>query len=275
MTIWQQHRQYAEEMAMNGPHRGDCPFCNSKNTFTASMEMGVLKYNCFKLACDVGGRFDTDMTRAELESYFVKPLLESSSDNKELQPFVYPEHITTEGNAIMRRFKQRWPVLSGESLMFDVKDKRAVFPITHKGTTVDAIGRALDGAIPKWYRYGGTADYYVRSMSDRNSVYVVVEDVISAITVAKKLPNSVGFAILGTSLTDKHLEYIQDNATKVIVALDPDALQKTLSYKKEIEMWTGLPSYALYLQDDLKYERPEDLDELRKLAYEEQDKPYG
>ena len=22
MTIWQQHRQYAEEMAMNGPHRG-------------------------------------------------------------------------------------------------------------------------------------------------------------------------------------------------------------------------------------------------------------
>ena len=33
MTIWQQHRQYAEEMAMNGPHRGDCPFCNSKNTF--------------------------------------------------------------------------------------------------------------------------------------------------------------------------------------------------------------------------------------------------
>jgi len=275
MTIWQQHRQYAEEMAMNGPHRGDCPFCNSKNTFTASMEMGVLKYNCFKLACDVGGRFDTDMTRAELESYFVKPLLESSSDNKELQPFVYPEHITTEGNATMRRFKQRWPVLAGESLMYDVKDKRAVFPIVHNGTVVDAIGRALDGAIPKWYRYGGSADYYVRSMSDRNSVYVVVEDVISAITVAKKLPNSAGFAILGTSLTDKHLEYIQDNATKVIVALDPDALQKTLSYKKEIEMWTGLPSYALYLQDDLKYERPEDLDELRKLAYEEQDKPYG
>jgi hypothetical protein len=262
-------------MAMNGPHRGDCPFCNSKNTFTASMEMGVLKYNCFKLACDVGGRFDTDMTRAELESYFVKPLLESSSDNKELQPFVYPEHITTEGNATMRRFKQRWPVLAGESLMYDVKDKRAVFPIIHNGTVIDAIGRALDGATPKWYRYNGSADYYVRSMSDRNSVYVVVEDVISAITVAKKLPNSVGFAILGTSLTDKHLEYIQDNATKVIVALDPDALQKTLSYKKEIEMWTGLPSYALYLQDDLKYERPEDLDELRKLAYEEQDKPYG
>ena len=275
MTIWQQHRDYAEEVSRNGPYRGDCPFCNSKNTFTAETKMGVLKYNCFKLACDVGGRFDTDMTRAELESYFVKPLLESSSDNKELQPFVYPEHITTEGNATMRRFKQRWPVLAGESLMYDVKDKRAVFPIIHNGTVVDAIGRALDGAIPKWYRYGGTADYYVRSMSDRNSVYVVVEDVISAITVAKKLPNSVGFAILGTSLTDKHLEYIQDNATKVIVALDPDALQKTLSYKKEIEMWTGLPSYALYLQDDLKYERPEDLDELRKLAYEEQDKPYG
>lgn len=275
MTIWQQHRQYAEDVSRNGPYRGDCPFCNGKNTFTAQTEMGVLKYNCFKLACDVGGRYDTDMTRAEMESYFVKPLVESSSDNNNLEPFVYPEHVTNESNATIRRFKQRWPVLAGESLMYDVKDKRAVFPIVHKGTVIDAIGRALDGATPKWYRYSGAADYYVSSVSDRSSTYVVVEDVISAITVAKKIPHSVGFAILGTSLTEKHLEFIQDNATKVIVALDPDALQKTLSYKREIEMWTGLPTYALYLQDDLKYERPEDFDELKRLVYDEEKKPYG
>lgn len=280
MTIWQQHRQYAEEMAMNGPHRGDCPFCNSKNTFTASMEMGVLKYNCFKLACDVGGRFDTDMTRAELESYFVKPLLESSSDNKELQPFVYPEHITTEGNATMRRFKQRWPVLAGESLMYDVKDKRAVFPIVHNGTVVDAIGRALDGAIPKWYRYGGSADYYVRSMSDRNSVYVVVEDVISAITVARSFINTTGYALLGTSLTEEHKTDIADNAKAVIVALDPDALSKTLEYRRELQLWTGLPCKVLSLEDDLKYEREADMKGLKELIdYEtgaqEQTEPYG
>jgi len=29
------------------------------------------------------------------------------------------------------------------------------------------------------------------------------------------------------------------------------------------------------LQDDIKYERPEDIDELKRLAYEEHEKPYG
>ena len=278
MTVWQKHIEYAEEVSRNGAYRGDCPFCNSKNTFTAETKMGVLKYNCFKLSCDVGGRYDTDMTRQEMESYFVKPLVETYSNTNKEEPFVYPEHVVdssqvTDGN--LRRFVARWPTLDHETLLYDIKDKRAVFPIWRGNTIVDAIGRALDDAIPKWYRYGGSAYYYKRSMSSKNGTYVIVEDVISAITVAKKVQGSIGFAILGTSLTDKHLEHISDKAKKVIVALDPDALQKTLNYKKNIELWTGLPTYALYLQDDLKYERTEDLDELRKLAYEEYEKPYG
>lgn len=278
MTVWQKHIEYAEEVSRNGAYRGDCPFCNSKNTFTAETKMGVLKYNCFKLSCDVGGRYDTDMTRQEMESYFVKPLVETYSNTNKEEPFVYPEHVVdssqvTDGH--LRRFVARWPTLDHETLLYDIKDKRAVFPIWRGNTIVDAIGRALDDAIPKWYRYGGSAHYYKRSMSSKNGTYVIVEDVISAITVAKKVQGSTGFAILGTSLTDKHLEHISDNAKKVIVALDPDALQKTLNYKKNIELWTGLPTYALYLQDDLKYERTEDLDELRKLAYEEYEKPYG
>ena len=117
MTIWQQHRDYAEEVSRNGPYRGDCPFCNSKNTFTAETKMGVLKYNCFKLSCDVGGRFDTDMTRQEMESYFVKPLVETYSDTKE-ETFVYPENVVdgsqvTDGH--LRRFVSRWPVLEHEN----------------------------------------------------------------------------------------------------------------------------------------------------------------
>ena len=277
MTTWQKHREYAEEVSSNGPYRGNCPVCGGKNTFTAEVKMGLLKFNCFKLSCDVGGRYDTDMTREEMESYFVKPLVETYEHNKN-EPFMYPESVLDSSqitNGHLRRFVSRWPVLEHETLLYDIKDRRAVFPILRDNTVVDAIGRSLDGAIPKWYRYGGMADYYERSTYNKNGTYVIVEDVISAITVAKKLQGSSGFAILGTSLTDKHLEHISDNAKKVIVALDPDALEKTLNYKKEIELWTGLPTYAMYLQDDLKYERPEDLEELRRLSYEEQKKPYG
>lgn len=258
--------------------RKACPQCGKSNTFTATKKDGKIMYNCYSLSCGLKGAVSTGMTRAEMENYFVKPLVETFNSNKELERFVYPEYVVNAADATdghLRRFVSRWELLRHENLLYDIKDKRAVFPIWRGNTVVDAIGRALDGAIPKWYRYGGTADYYRRSTSSKNGIYVIVEDVISAITVAKRLPGSSGFAILGTSLTEKHLEHISDNAKKVIVALDPDALHKTLSYKKEIELWTGLPTYAMYLQDDIKYERPEDIEELKRLAYEEYEKPYG
>lgn len=258
--------------------RKACPQCGKSNTFTATKKDGKVMYNCYSLSCGLKGAVSTGMTRAEMENYFVKPLVETFNSNKELERFVYPEYVVNAADAPdghLRRFVSRWELLRHENLLYDIKDKRAVFPIWRGNTVVDAIGRALDGAIPKWYRYGGTADYYRRSTSSKNGIYVIVEDVISAITVAKRLPGSSGFAILGTSLTEKHLEHISDNAKKVIVALDPDALHKTLSYKKEIELWTGLPTYAMYLQDDIKYERPEDIEELKRLAYEEYEKPYG
>ena len=36
-------------------HRGDCPECRGKNTFTAANIFGEIKFNCFKLGCNVGG----------------------------------------------------------------------------------------------------------------------------------------------------------------------------------------------------------------------------
>ncbi len=254
-------------------HRVTCPWCGGKNTFTATKEDGTVIYNCYKLDCRIKGATSTGMTAEEIMGR-LRP--RTTSAKEEYGLVTWPEHVVTpkDEHSIHTKFVKRWD-LEYEYLMYDVKDRRTVFPIRHEGRLIDAVGRALDGAIPKWYRYGGSADYYKRSMSNKNGTYVIVEDVISAITVAKKVQGSTGFAILGTSLTDKHLEHISDNAKKVIVALDPDALQKTLNYKKEIELWTGLPTYALYLQDDLKYERPEDLEELRKLAYEEYEKPYG
>ena len=142
--------------------RKTCPKCGSKNTFTASKIDGRVVYNCYKLSCDLAGKFSSAMTHEELQSYFVQPLVETYNKNKELDSFVYPEHITNDdpANGHMRRFKQRWSKLQNETLLFDVKDKRAVFPIYSGNKLVDAIGRALDGAIPKWYRYSGTDKHY-------------------------------------------------------------------------------------------------------------------
>ena len=57
--------------------------------------------------------------------------------------------------------------------------------------------------------------------------------------------------MLGTSLSDGHKKYLQFSTA--IVALDPDALPKTLQFAKELR---GLvPNVnVLRLEDDLKYE---------------------
>ena len=246
--------------------RQSCPKCGRKNTFTATKRDGKVIYNCYSISCDLVGRLSTGMTREEIMSYTLKePLVETFSKNNQVDTFVYPEHVTTSGNSDVGRFRQRWPVLNGTTLMYDIKDKRAVFPIHKDGILIDAIGRALDGAIPKWYRYSGAAKHYERTMGDTNGVYVIVEDVISAITVAKVCPNVTGIAILGTNINYDHMEYLQDY-TKIIVALDPDATHKSNEYKREIESWTGINTMVMMLQDDIKYKTEEDVLKLKEYT---------
>ena len=74
-----------------------------------------------------------------------------------------------------------------------------------------------------------------------------------------------GVALLGTNLMREHKEYL-DTFDKVIVALDPDVIGKTIVYTKELKSYCD-PSevYALHIEDDLKYKRVNDFNKLREL----------
>ena len=65
--------------------RKTCPKCGSKNTFTASKIDGRVVYNCYKLSCDLAGKFSSAMTHEELQSYFVQPLVETYNKNKDFR----------------------------------------------------------------------------------------------------------------------------------------------------------------------------------------------
>ena len=179
---------------------------------------------------------------------------------------VWPEYVVQPSaeHTLINRYITRWG-LEHVGLMYDVKDKRAVFPIAHKGRVIDAAGRALDGAVPKWYRYTGAASVYKFVVGVPNGVVVIVEDVISAIVAAKHVPGLTGLAILGTSMNGNTMKHI-DGYYKVLVALDPDASYKTLQYKKEIQSWTGLETIAMRLDDDIKYKLPSDMEKLERLT---------
>ena len=246
-------------------HRSNCPMCSGRNTFTATKDDGLIIYNCYKLGCGTRGFLSVGLSFQELQRRLAA-INYDEERAKPLENMVWPEYVVDPSpeHTLLKRFANRWD-LDLDQLMYDVKDRRAVFPIRHKGILIDAAGRALDGALPKWYRYSGDADVYTHVVGKKQGIVVIVEDIISAITAAKLFPGLTGMAILGTSLSAKHMEYIQDYY-QVIVALDPDAANKTVQFKREIEGWTGLPTTALRLQDDLKYKVKSDIQQLRSIV---------
>lgn len=249
-------------------HRGDCPQCRGRNTFTVTNMLGDIKYNCFKLGCTVGGIYGSDMTAAEIQYRLKEQQMQRAYTNikKEKETMEIPEYVVTPkvNHTKHQRFIRRWGIAMGDT-MYDVKDERVVFPIKYDGRIIDAVGRAVGKKQhPKWYRYTGEADYYTVGSG---KILLIVEDVVSAIIATQELPYITAMAILGTSLSPKHMEKIGEY-DKVIIALDPDAIGKTVEYRREIELWTGNKTVAMNLIDDIKYREYEDMDKLKELCNE-------
>ena len=77
----------------------------------------------------------------------------------------------------------------------------------------------------------------------------------------------MGVAILGTSLSEEHKQYLSQFST-AIIALDPDALPKILQFAKELRSY--IPNVrVLRLKDDLKYRNEDDIYNLYKLTPKE------
>ena len=235
--------------------RGDCPDCGGKNTFTANKSGGAVLYNCYKLGCKISGIHTVGMTAADIQARMQE--VEQDKPKPKVEIMELPEYVVRSGSGL-DAFRDKWD-LWDQGLMYDLKDRRAVFPIFINGVLVDAVGRALAGAEPKWLRYTGKANYFI---GGTGKTVVVVEDVISAITVAKL--GFTGMAILGTSLSVAHMEQL-GNYSQVIVALDPDAAHKTLRFRQEIEAWTGATTIALRLDDDIKYRVESDIEQLKEF----------
>jgi DNA primase len=139
--------------------------------------------------------------------------------------------------------------------MYDVKEDRVVFPIVHDSKVVDATGRTIGKKLPKWKRYGKNSLPY---SFGHGKVAVVVEDCVSAAVVGSEV--FVGVAVLGTSLHESHKRYLSQFST-AIIALDPDALPKTLAIAKELRGHVNEVK-VLKLTDDLKYRNPSDIQKL-------------
>ena len=234
--------------------RMTCPSCNSKNTFTVTNNMGSIVWNCYKASCSVSGG-----TRTTLTAEDIRKSLGHVAEETHTTTFTRPEWFVRDYSKLSG-FCDKWELNAQQlGLMYDVKEHRVVFPVVHNGVTVDATGRSLGNRIPKWKRYGKSVLPY---SFGRGRTAVVVEDCISAAVVGSGV--CVGVAVLGTSLSNGHKEYLSQFST-TIIALDPDALPKTLQFAKELRGYVDTVK-VLRLTDDIKYRMPTDMANLSSLG---------
>ncbi len=230
-----------------------CPNCGEK-TFTVTNNMGSLVWNCYRASCGVKGGTRVRMSADDIRAGFT-----GADDFAKQDTFKLPDYIVPHNFDIAEIAMELYGLdAQALGLMYDVKENRMVFPIVHDGKVVDATGRSLGKRLPKWRRYGKSGLPYV---SGRGKVAVVVEDCLSAAVVG--YGTFVGVALLGTSLQETHKGYLSQFST-AIIALDPDALPKTLIMAKELRGHVN-DVRVLRLTDDLKYRNPTDMENLHGI----------
>ena len=238
------------QLSVGETKRMNCPNCNGYKTFTVTNNAGAILWNCYKVTCNIKGKSRVRLTVDDIRN-----------TNKVVQErkFVLPEYIIPmEKKHLPKYFYD----IDTSNILHDVKENRVVFPIRHDGELVDAIGKA-EKRLPKWKRYGKSNMPYV-SWSSLTQTCVLVEDCFSA-CVAQQY-GVTGVAILGTSLTETHKQFLSNRMRRVIVALDPDALQRNLQIAKELRSYI-IEVKVLRLTDDLKYRKTIDINKLQELVW--------
>lgn len=244
------------DVANGETKRMNCPVCKGIKTFSITNNMGTLLWNCYKVSCTVGGSTRVHLSVEDIKAGF------KGNNTRDDDAFILPQYVLPRHDMLyMNRWCDRWGLDIDElGLLYDVKEDRVVFPVMHEGKMVDATGRTLSKRLPKWKRYGNSGLPYTHGCG---KVAVVVEDCVSAAVVGFGSPSFVGVALLGTSLQDSHRGYLTQFSTAVI-ALDPDALPKTLQMAKELRGHVN-DVRVLKLQDDLKYRNPTDMEKLNGI----------
>ena len=238
-------RDYVDSLNL-GPEesrRLNCPVCGHKGTFSVSNRNGIKMWNCFHAACDVRGRSNFRLTRENAHT-----LLKSNNQPNLPQPFEKPPTWVRTLNDECYEYLDKvhtYPHRFSD-LYYDVRHNRLVYAIRDmQGKLVDGNGRTLEGRKPKWYRYGKYRGGSLHNPLGYNRV-MVVEDQPSAISISDWVG---GYALLGTSLRDEHIEDLKQFKS-IIIALDNDATDKALKHVCKLSKYADVD--FLILDHDLK-----------------------
>lgn len=235
--------------------RFDCPICKGRRTFgiSISQEDDSIVYNCFKANCHVKGRINSDNKRHKLTqvaSFLNKEEFKSNTIKIKNEVPLVLGHIGNHQEKIkfLEKYNLDYKILNNLRLQisYDPRKHRILFQNKYLYNNF-AMGRTLfDRIKPKWLVYGEkpslfVVDSRIRSLQSYKSI-VLVEDVLSAIKVTH-LTDSLGVALLGTSLSDNAILSLQQLIKErfwinsIYACLDSDAQVKNLELEAKIKVY--------------------------------------
>jgi DNA primase len=245
----------------NNHARTNCPFCGGPNTFSVSKIDGLLLWHCYRASCGAKGKASVGRSLDDLR------LRRKSEHTATI--FTLPDYfVNVLSNEAAVSYLKRNNCLAAYSrrtadIRYDPKLHRCVFVNRNGADIVGAVGRSLNkDDKPKWWRYDRNHYPYIVHPSSpvRDDYCALVEDAASACAVSAA--GVAGVALMGTNLADAMLTPLRQ-FSKVLVALDPDAIRKALDIAAKLRYIVD--TEVVRIPDDLKYYNPEQIRSILKL----------
>ena len=269
LRVMSTKHDYVESLGIQAGtrYRSDCPFCGHRNSFAASNDGTHTTFKCFHADCNAKGSIRNRLSSTVAS----KALLPKQNKQLNQNSFELPDtFVDVSRSKAAMNYLNKVQVMDAYlnrkvRLMYDQRLDRVVYLIYHGSHIVDAVGRSLSGAKPKWYRYGKSKQMFTAGDS---RLAVLVEDCASASCISHLV---TGVAMLGTSLLKEHIAQLK-KFDKVYVALDKDATKLGLKTVRTLKSYINV--HMLILEDDLKNMQKGKLDEfIRTKVTGDEDTP--
>src|SRR5690349_12036038 len=144
MTMnYRELQQFIKGLPINGRYRCDCPVCGNKNTFSVVQDGLEIFYNCFHINCNTKGVMQGDLTLDKLNDS-ISSICKSTSTTRQNIPELGFSKLNADCDKYLRTFGIGDRT---ETLAYDPKQHRLVFPLEYQGENYGYVGRALNANI--------------------------------------------------------------------------------------------------------------------------------
>jgi hypothetical protein len=222
----------ASLLAAGETHRGECPECGKRDTFTVTADDEGFVYNCYSANCSLSGGSGTRgrslvAPEKHLSCNRYSPFLEPLEELNDEQRLQLDERIgfTAEHIALSH---VRWCT----------SQRRYAFPIfsplwERRGFVLRSYEGRYPKALTHMERDTNLLGWFRQDVRDTR-VYVV-EDIPSAVRLS--FLGRMAVAMCGGSVGPDAVRELAEQAAEVVWAFDEDATRKALDHHKKYRVW--------------------------------------